>query len=151
MEKYLKVVRFTFGLALVIAVGSINALFMTPRSTWFASLSGMAIEGRAHSVCWLIVYILTAALVGEASGGGPLKKCRLPLAGMIVLGSAWCFVFFRLHSMIGGLALMSLGFLCVGTVFFYAIKTKTAAFFSAPLVSWYLYLFTVHVYLAAVN
>ena len=38
MEKYLRVLRFTFGLALVIAVGSLNALFVTPKSEWFAFL-----------------------------------------------------------------------------------------------------------------
>ena len=152
MEKYLKVVRFTFGLALVIAVGSVNAFFMTPRSTWFASLSGMAINGRAHSVCWLIMYLITAVHIGEATGGGPLKKSRPFLAGMVVLGSAWCFVFFRMHSMVGGLALMSFCVVCACAIFAYALKeTKKTALLSAPLLSWYLYLFAVHVYLAAVN
>ena len=152
MEKYLKVVRFTFGLALMIAVGSVNALFVTPRSEWFALLLGMAIEGRTHSVCWLVVYLITAVHIGEATGGGPLKKCRPFLAGMVVLGSAWCFVFFRLHSMVGGLVLIFLCLFCVGFVFVCAVKrTKITALLSASLLAWYLYLSVIHVYLAAVN
>ncbi len=152
MEKYMKVVRFTFGLAVVIAVGSVNALIMTPRSEWFSSLSGMAIDGRAHSVCWLVVYIITAVHIGEATGGGPLKKSRCFLAGMVALGTVWCFVFFRLHSMTWGLVAISLCVLCAGFVFACAVKsTKITALLSAPLLAWYLYLFAVHVYLAAVN
>ena len=152
MEKYLRVVRFTFGLALVIAVGSLNALFMTPKSEWFSSLSGMAISGKVHSVFWLAIYILTAVHIGEATGGGPLKKCRPFLAGFIALGSAWCFVFFRLHSMIGGVLLLSLCAICAGVVFFRAAKdTKITAYLSAPLFAWYLYLLFVNAYLAACN
>ncbi len=152
MEKYLRMMRFTFGLALVIAVGSLNALFMTPKSEWFSSLSGMAISGRTHSVCWLIVYILTAVHIGEAIGGGPLKKARPFLIGLVLFGSAWCFAFFRSHSMIGGICLLSACALSAGCIFVRAVKdTKITAYFSAPLFGWYLYLLFVNVYLAANN
>lgn len=152
MEKYLRVLRFTFGLALVIAVGSLNALFMTPKSEWFSSLSGMAVSGKLHSVIWLAIYILTAIHIGEAIGSGPLKKSRLYLAGFITLGSAWCFVFFRLHNMIGGVCLLSVCALCAGVVFIQAARyTKITVYLSVPLFAWYLYLLFVNAYLVACN
>lgn len=152
MEKYLRVVRFTFGLALVIAVGSLNALFMTPKSEWFSSLSGMAISGGRHSVCWLVIYVLTAMHIGEATGGGPLKKCRPFLAGLVLFGSAWCLVFFRLHSMMGGVCLLSACALCACAVFVHAVKnTKITAYLSAILFAWYLYLLFVNIFLAVYN
>ncbi len=144
--------NFTLGLAAVIFIGSVNALFMTPKSDWFHSLVGMCVSGKMHSVCWLVIYLCLAVHIGEAVGKGSPKGLRAVLC-LLILGSvAWCFVFFRLHSMAGGVALLAFCAALAAALFIIAAKeTRHLALFSAPVWGWYLYLFFVNSLLASLN
>lgn len=136
----------------MIFVGSINALLMTPKSAWFASLNGMCVNGRVHSVCWLFIYILTAIHIGEFLYKKKLGKCLILVAAIVGLGTAWCGVFFRLHSMTGAVTILSA--IVVFVVILFGItmkKTRLFALFTAPVLSWYGYLLFVNIYLAALN
>lgn len=152
VEKYYKTVCFTFGLAATIFIGSLNALLMTPKSEWFVSLSGMYVNGKVHSVCWLVVYILTAIHIGEFFGRRELRKYIWVIAVVSLLGIVWCGVFFRLHSMTGAVAVLSV--ITAFIVFLFGItlkKTRLLALLTAPVLAWYGYLLFINVYLAALN
>ena len=152
MEKYLKAVYFTVGLAVMIFVGSINALLMTPKSQWFASLDGMMVRGKIHSVCWLVIYLLMSVHIGEIIGEKKLRSCGFIVAAIILLSTAWCGVFFRLHSMTGAVVLLAVDTAFVAVLFVLTTKkTRLLALFTAPVLSWYTYLLFVNGYLALLN
>ncbi len=152
MDKFFKVLFFTFGLAVAIFFGSINALLMTPKSVWFSSLSGMNVNGRWHSGCWLVIYILLAVHIGEMLRNVELKKYLWILVILIGGSTLWCGVFFRLHSMAGAVAILSVcAAFAVTLIVVTAKKTRILSLLTAPVLSWYLYLLFINVYLAASN
>ena len=152
MGKYLKAVYFTLGLAVMIMVGSINALFMTPKSQWFSSLEGMCVHAGYHSAGWLVVYILMAVHVGEFIGEKHLRKYVWILCAITLLSMAWCGVFFRLYSMAGAVAVLSVTATFVVILFGITTKkTRLLALFTAPVLAWYLYLLFINIYIAILN
>ena len=151
VDRYLKTVYFTLGLAVMICVGSLNALIMTPKSDWFRGLDGMYVNGSVHSLIWLIVYVLFAVHVGEAAASGKARFV-LPLVFLLVGSTLWCVVFFRLFSLPGSVAVMLFCLLCAFFLFLQTSRSRgVAALITVPVLAWYLYLFFINVFLLAIN
>ena len=122
MLTYKRFVSFSISLGFVLVIGAINALFMTPRSEWFANLVMPALNEKIHSFLWLAVYILYAVVTAEFLIDKTLRSYIWSLFLLAVGNPVWCLVFFRLHSIIGALCLSVL--LLSDSVFVTVINAK---------------------------
>ena len=140
-----------FGLILAVFVGSLNALFMTPRTEWFSSLSGVCVDGHLHAAVWLFMYLLQAMTVGEFIYKRELNKhIWIPVLS-ILLGTVWCFLFFRVNVLIPSFILMTaIEALCFASLVLLA-KTKLCCYMHAVFCAWQTYLWAICLYLVILN
>ncbi len=140
-----------FGLVFAVFVGSLNALFMTPRTEWFSSLSGVYVNGHLHAVVWLFMYLLQAVTVGEfVYKRGLNKHIWIPILS-ILSGAAWCFLFFRANLLIPSFILITLmTALCFVTLVLLS-RTKVCCYLYVFFCAWQTYLWAICLYLVILN
>lgn len=152
MLTYKRFVSFSISLGLILVIGAINALFMTPRSEWFAHLASPVTNEKIHSLLWLIVYVLFAVATAEFLIDEKLRKYLWSVILLAVGNPVWCLIFFRLHSIIGAFCLSVL--LLADSVFVTVInakKTKINWLFCLLLSVWYLYILGLNAAILVLN
>ncbi len=152
MITYKRFVSFSLSLGLVLLIGVINALFMTPRSEWFANLISPVTNAKIHSLLWLMVYVLFAVATAEFLINEKLRKYLWSIILLAVGNPVWCLTFFRLHSIIGAFCLSVL--LLADSVLVTVInakKTKINWLFCLLLSVWYLYILGLNAAILVLN
>ena len=152
MNRYLHTIGFTLGLTAVIFLSSFNALFMTPNTEWFGALSKPYVNPTAHSLCWLVSYLITAWTIGEFVINKQLWKLSFLPAGFIALNVLWCFLFFRLHELISSCAVFVM-IIATQSIILYTVtkRTKTVCFGALVNLLWYCYLFGIFIMVMVLN
>ncbi len=150
MKGYIRLVCCTVGLALLVAISALGALLMKP-DEWFSGLEGMFVQEKSHSVHWLFAYGGLAVLFGGFLYEKENRRyCVLPLV-LALLGVLWCLVFFRLHSYAFSLAVM-VGMTAIACfVFIKSLRYRILPYLAAFVFSWYIYLFTVFLFVFCKN
>ncbi len=152
MKTYKRFFCFSISLCIVLALGAINALFMTPKSAWYLGLTLPSLNPDLHSYLWLLFYFVTALTIAEFFVDNHLRKKFFLCLILLVANPLWCFVFFRLHLPI--LALFILIIILVDlaiTCWALARRTKSHWVFSLFLICWYIYLTAVLVTVIFLN
>lgn len=137
MRRYVRAVGFCIGLTAVIAFSGINAFFIEGSGKDAESVFG--INRATYSLCWLISYLLTAAVVGEFTLN---KKIRKLLFLPIIFMTTTCLVFFgfyRINSEAVCLIALALSAVAQGIILFVTIK-RTRFLWTGALLNlvWYL-------------
>lgn len=136
---YIKALRLLFILICVNAVGFVGGSFVTPdRLAWYRTLplSDLTPPDWMFSVVWIVLYFLMAISAFLTWNKASPRYFALQLATTVL----WPFVFFYLHSVIGGVfvILAMLVFLAMTIKTFYPVS-KTAAFLLIPQFLWGLF------------
>jgi len=136
----------------VLAVGAVNALFMTPNSDWFASLIRPEMNADLHSVLWLFFYLLTAAVIAEFIIEKRLRRYFWSVVVLFICNPLWCFVFFRLHSAVAAFVILILtvaDLIYITVVLSY--KTKWHWILGVAITCWYISLTALNAVILALN
>lgn len=152
MITYKRFVSFTASLSLVLAVGALNALFMTPNTVWYSELVKPYVDPELHSALWLLFYLCTAIIISEFFINDNLRRYLWSVAIITVGSPLWCMLFFRLYSAMGGLILATglvadLVFVTVVT----AKRTRCLWIPSLILTLWYLCLAGLNLVIVVLN
>lgn len=136
----------------MLAAGAINALFMTPHTEWFENLITPDISPYAHSLLWLVFYIVIAIISAEFLIEKKLRKRIFCIVLLLIGNAVWCAVFFRLNSALVSffilLALLAdLIYILVLTV----KNTRAVCFFATALLCWYIYLTGLNLLIVILN
>ncbi len=138
---YVKAGRLFFILVFVYAVCFVSSLFITrDRLNWYRSLplSSLTPPDYLFGVAWSILYLLmgiSAFLVWN-------KASPRYFALQLICAGLWPFVFFFLHSIIGGLIIIALMIVFLGLTIktFYPVS-KTAGILLIPQLVWAIFAF----------
>lgn len=152
MITYKRFVSFSLSLGFILVIGVTNALFMTPRSEWFAHIISPVTNEKLHSFLWLVAYVLFAAVTAEFLIDERLRKHIWSVILLACGNPVWCLIFFRLHSITGGFCLSVI--LLADSVFVTVIsakKTKINWLFCLLLSLWYLYISGLNVAILVLN
>ncbi len=152
MKNYLRAVSLSAGISVVLIFGSVNALFMTPNTEWYATLIKPSINENLHSFLWLVCYLLFSVIIGEFIIVKNLRKRIWSVATILIANSLWCYVFFQMQNAIVALVILIIVLSDMLYIMYLAIKhTHYLCFFVLPVVIWYIILIGMNIMIIILN
>lgn len=153
------IVRLVACLALVLVVAALAGLVTEPEiATWYADLAkpSWTPPRVAFPVAWTLLYVLMAVALWRLwDRAPPSPQRRQALAFYFVqlaLNAAWSPVFFGLHAIDAGLAvIVALVVALFGTVVTSARVDRPAAILLLPYLAWVVYATTLNAGILAMN
>lgn len=140
-------------MGIVLLYASLSAYFVKIDG-WYESLilPDIALQPKVMAIGWSIAYIVNISVIARLIYHREHSIIILPLVILGILNILWCLVFFRFHSPLAALIILSVACALIFAIFVMTIRRDTISMIIIePLFAWYVYLTVVNYYILIGN